>query len=98
MNYYYFSVPIPHTADADEYVIFAPDQHQAQIQLTYFATEVVDHTGWSGEDFEKFELSGKPSELENALKLEKAGLGIYLDGAGWKIMSLEEIRSSRYLE
>ncbi len=95
MNCYNFSVPISRSVDEDEYVIFAPDQHQAQIMLTYFATEEIDHTGWSGEDFERFEFGGKPSELENALKLEKAGLGIYVDGAGWKIMSLEEIRYSR---
>lgn len=98
MNSYFFSVPIIGSYDEDEYVIFAPERHQAQLMLTYFATEELNHSGWTGEDWEKFEFSGRDSELETAKKQNKAGLGVYVLGEGWKIVSLNEMRTSRYLE
>ncbi len=98
MNNYFFSVPIDGSPHHDEYIIFAVNLHDAQIMLTFFATEELDHSGWLGDDWKKFNFNGSMAELQKAKEQDKAGLGIYVSGEGWKIVSLDEMRASRYLD
>ncbi len=97
-NNYSFSVPVFDYIGDDDYVIFAPNYDQAEIMLGYFSTEELQHSSWSGRDWQTFETYGSKTQLLRARKQNKTGLGIYVKGEGWKIMSLDEAIHARLTE
>lgn len=72
--------------DEDEFIIFAPNQRRALEIYASFINIRVDLAGWTGEEWERFKVSGRPEQLRKALDRGQEGLGIFDLEHGWVIL------------
>lgn len=86
MKFFLFeSAPVD--GDTDEYPVFARDQARAsELFALFWGKRDRLPPEFSGEDFEKYELSGNRKQMHDALALNMEGLGCYDPATGWIII------------
>lgn len=90
--FFFLNKPGQSENDLEEYLVFAYKEDRAKlISLAAFCADL-DRFGWTGEEWERFEASERPGQLEAAVTSGKEGIGIYDAETGWRIITVQEMK------